>query len=142
LPDRQRKINNYLPIMLKDPDMRRAACAVEAVFRAATILDELPPACLEEVRDYCSNWNKGRKGTESEFKKVWVKMVTEHLADAKLAEKRLFYGLTGKVAGLEEHELRPERELRRTANRGDPGDPIHTTTCRKKMTSGAWPGKL
>jgi hypothetical protein len=92
-----REVHNDLPIALKDANMRRSACAVEAIFRSVNILDELPPARLEEIRDYSKDWTKGRKGSDSEFKKVWIKMVTEHLEDVKLMQRRLYYGITGRV---------------------------------------------
>jgi hypothetical protein len=118
-PDMAIEVHNYLPITLKDANMRRSACAVEAIFRAVTILDELPPECLEEIRDFCTDWNKGRQGVESEFKKAWIKMVVKHLNDAKLQERRLFYGITGRP------DTKPmsDYELKKTADRGDPGDP-------------------
>lgn len=71
----------HLSHALQNPDVRRSCYAVEAIFRAADTLDELPPACLEEVRDYCSAWNEGRKGSFSEFKRAWIEMVVERLND-------------------------------------------------------------
>jgi hypothetical protein len=55
---------------LKTPEIRRTCCAVEAILRAGDILDTEPPAVLEEIRDYCTAYNKGRKGTFSAFKHV------------------------------------------------------------------------
>jgi hypothetical protein len=105
------KVHAHLPDALQNPDIRRACCAVEAIFRAATILDELPPACLEEVRDYCETWNVDRKGTFSKFKHAWIDMVVEHLNDQRLRENRLYTALTGKDApGLDEHALPARRK--------------------------------
>ena len=56
----------YLAASLKEAEIRRTCCAVDAILRAGTILDELSPTSLEQVRDYCSEYNKGRKGTFSE----------------------------------------------------------------------------
>ena len=69
---------------------------VEHILRAAHILDDLPPSALEAIRDYCTDYSKGRKGTFSEFKQAWINMVIEHLNDARLRERRLYSGITGK----------------------------------------------
>ncbi len=69
---------------------------MEAILRAGTILDELSPTCLEQVRDYCTDYIKGRKDTFSEFKHAYINMVVEHPNDARLRERRLFSGITGK----------------------------------------------
>ena len=86
----------YLADSLKEAEIRRTCCAVDAILRAGTILDELSPTSLEQVRDYCSEYNKGGKGTFSEFKHAYINMVVEHLNDARMTEHRLFQGLTGK----------------------------------------------
>jgi hypothetical protein len=99
-------IHAKLPDAIGNPDTRRACCAVEAIFRAGTILDELPPAALEEIRDYCTAWNAGRKVSFSKFKHAWIDMVVEHLNDQRLRENRLYTAITGKdVPGLDENEL-------------------------------------
>jgi hypothetical protein len=85
----------HLPDSLRNHDIRRTCCAVEAILRAADMLDELPPECLEQIRDYC-NYNRGRKGTFSEFRHAWLNMVIEHLDDARLREHRLYTGITGR----------------------------------------------
>jgi phytoene/squalene synthetase len=85
----------HLKPALSTPEIRRAACAVEAIFRAADILDHEPPAVLEAVRDYCTDYNKGRKGTESEFKAAWIKLVVEHLESARQMERKFYTGITG-----------------------------------------------
>ena len=85
----------HLGTALKEAEIRRTCCAVEAILRAGTILDELSPTCLEQVRDYCSDYNKGRKGSFSEFKHAYIDMVVEHLNDARLRERRLFSAITG-----------------------------------------------
>jgi hypothetical protein len=85
------KVHAHLPDALQNPDLRRACRDAEAIFRAGNILDELPPACLEEVRDYCSTWNDGRKGSFSEFRHAWIDMVAERLNDQRLRENRLYH---------------------------------------------------
>src|SRR6266478_10019267 len=75
-----------------------ACCAVEAIFRAGTILDELSPAVLEQVRDYCTDWNKGRKGSFSEFKHAWIDLVADHLNEQRMTERRLYHGIMGPSA--------------------------------------------
>jgi len=69
---------------------------VEPILRAADILDNEPPAVLEQVRDYCTDYNKGRTGKFSEFKHAWIELVVDHLNDARMKERRLFHGITGK----------------------------------------------
>jgi hypothetical protein len=99
-------IKAHLPDALRNHDVRRSCCAVEAIFRAANTLDELPPECLEQIRDYCNAWNEGRRGHFSEFKHAYIDMVVEHLNDQRLCERRLYTGITGKEwPGLDEHEL-------------------------------------
>jgi hypothetical protein len=100
----------HLPPALKDYRMRRTIAAVDAILRAAEILDELHPACLETVRDYCQEINSGRNGAESD--RAWIAMVCEHLNDAKLRERRLFYGLTG---NNEEEDEGKEEESKKSA---------------------------
>jgi hypothetical protein len=97
----------HLAIALKEAEIRRTCCAVEAILRAGTILDELSPTCLEQVRDYCTDYIKGRRDSFSEFKHAYINMVIEHLDDARLRERRLFSGITGSStdATLAKHEL-------------------------------------
>jgi hypothetical protein len=89
-------IRAHLPYSLAHQEIRRACTVVEHILRAADILDELPPEALEAIRDFCTDYIKGRTGTFSEFKRAWIKMVCEHLDDARLRERRLFTGITGK----------------------------------------------
>jgi hypothetical protein len=58
-------------------------------------LDDLPPAALEQIRDYCTDYNEGCKDTFSDFKRAYIKMVCEHLNDARLREQRLFTAIRG-----------------------------------------------
>ena len=88
-------IRAHLRYSLAHPEIRRACTVVEHVLRAADILDELPPEALEAIRDHCTDYIKDRKDTFSEFKRAWIKMVCEHLDDARLRERRLFTGITG-----------------------------------------------
>jgi hypothetical protein len=58
------------------------------------------------VRDYCSEQTKGLKGAHSEFRQGWIKLVVDHLNDARTLERRLYYGITGRdVPSLGDHEL-------------------------------------
>jgi phytoene/squalene synthetase len=91
----QHSLRLHLGPALSTPEIRRACCAVEAILRAADILDNEPPAVLEKVRDFCTEYNKGRKGKFSEFKHAWIELVCEHLADARMRERRLYSGITG-----------------------------------------------
>ncbi len=86
----------HLSIALKTPEIRRACMAVERILSVGDMLDDLPPTALEQVRDYCTDYNKGRKGVASEFKHAWIELVADHLNDARLRERRLFHGITGK----------------------------------------------
>ena len=90
------KIKYIMDTALKTPEIRRACFAVERVLGAVDLLDNLPPNALEAVRDYCTDYIKGRKDTFSEFKHAYINMVVEHLNDARLRERRLFSGITGK----------------------------------------------
>jgi hypothetical protein len=85
----------HLATALKNHDMRRACTAVEHVLRAADILDELPPAALEAIRDYCDDYIKGRKGLFSDFKRAYIELVVDHLRNMRICERRLFHGITG-----------------------------------------------
>ena len=91
----QHSLRLYLGPALSTPEIRRACCAVEAILRAADILDNEPPVVLEQVRDFCTDYVKGRKDKFSDFKRAYIALVAEHLADAKLRERRLFHGITG-----------------------------------------------
>ena|SRR6266478_2774531 len=88
-------IRPHLKSALKTAEIRRACCAVEAILRAADILDNEPPVVLEEVRDYCTEYVKGRKGAFSEFKHAWINLVVEHLENARQMERSFYKGLTG-----------------------------------------------
>jgi hypothetical protein len=85
----------HLPGALRDRDIRRACIAVEHILGAAEILDDLPPAALEQIGD-CTDYNRGRKGTFSEFRPAGLNTVIEHLNDARLRERRLYTGITGR----------------------------------------------
>jgi hypothetical protein len=101
-----RHVKAHLPDSLKNNDIRRKCCAVETILRAADMLDERPPECLEQIRDYCNDVSAGQKGMFSEFKHAYIDMVVEHLNDQRPCEQRLYTGLTGKeLPGLDEHEL-------------------------------------
>jgi hypothetical protein len=60
-------IESHLSAAIRNHDIRGTRCAVEAILRAAEMLDELPPECIEQIRDYCNEYNIGGKGM-SEFK--------------------------------------------------------------------------
>jgi hypothetical protein len=84
-------IRVHLPTALRNEDIRHACCAVEAIFRAANLLDTLPPPALEQIRDYCSDSVKDRTGAFSAFKRAYINLVIEHLNDAEMRERRLFH---------------------------------------------------
>ena len=86
----------HLAVALKNHEIRRACTAVEHVLRAAEILDELSPAALEQIRDYCDDYIKGRRGVFSDFKRAYIQLVVDHLSDMRIRERRLFHGITGK----------------------------------------------
>jgi hypothetical protein len=85
----------HLSSALRDHDIRRACCAVEHIMRSAEILDDLPPVALEQIRDYCTDY-LGRGSRFSEFKHAYINMVCEHLNDARLRERTLYTGITGR----------------------------------------------
>ena len=85
----------YLAHALKEAEIRRACSAVEAILHAGSVLDELSPTALEQVRDYCTDYNKGRHGPFSDFKRKYIELVIDHLNDARLQERRLYHGVTG-----------------------------------------------
>ena len=93
----QRIIRLHLPTALKCADIRHACLAVERVVSTIDLLDSLSPAALECVRDYCTDYVKGRKGKFSEFKHAYIELVIDHLNDARLRERRLYTGITGKA---------------------------------------------
>jgi hypothetical protein len=99
----------HLAVALKSAEMRRACLAVERIVSCIDLLDQLSPAALEEVRDYCTDYNKGRKGKFSEFKRAFIAMVVDHLHDVRLQERRLFYGITGKEL-LDDRLVEQERD--------------------------------
>src|SRR5712672_3577173 len=92
------QVRSLLAPALKNHDIRRACCAVEAIKRSADILDQMPPEALEQNRDYCYEYSKGRKGkdTFSEFKHAYINMVVEHLDNARQMERMTYRGITGK----------------------------------------------
>ena len=65
--------------------------------RSADILDQMPPEALEQIRDYCSDYVKGRKAVDtfSAFKHSYLNMVIDHLASARRTERMAFRGITG-----------------------------------------------
>jgi hypothetical protein len=92
------QIENFrqpLSIALKNHDIRRACTAVEHIVRAAEILDDLPAAALEQIRDYCDDYIKGRTGAFSDFKRAYIELVVDHLNNMRVRERRLFQGITG-----------------------------------------------
>jgi hypothetical protein len=91
-----RNFRLHLANALKSHEIRRACTAVEHILHAADILDDLPVAALEEIRDYCDDYVKGRVGAYSEFKRAYIGLVVDHLSDMRLRERRLFQGITGK----------------------------------------------
>jgi hypothetical protein len=102
------KIKYIMDTALRTPEIRRACFAVERVLGAVDLLDNLPPNALEAVRDYCTDYIKGRTGTFSAFKHAWIDMVVDHLNDQRMTERRLFHGITGATTDttLEKHALK------------------------------------
>jgi hypothetical protein len=86
-----------LPDALKNHEIRRACHAVERVMGVGDVLDNLSPAALEMIRDYCTDYVKGHNGPMSDFKRAYISVVIEHLNDARLHERRLYYGITGEA---------------------------------------------
>ena len=91
------QVSSLLPSALKNHNIRRACCAVEAIYRSADILDQMPPTALEQIRDYCNDYLKGgQHDSFSEFKRAYIKMVIEHLDNARKTERLIFRGITGR----------------------------------------------
>jgi hypothetical protein len=91
----------HLRAALRQYEIRRTAWAVERILSAVDVLDEMPEACLEEVRDYCAEYAKGRHNHMSDFKRAWVVLVSDHLNDMRDRNRRLRRGVTG----VDEDEL-------------------------------------
>jgi hypothetical protein len=91
----EENFTRYLAVALEDHKMRRACTAVEHILCAAEILDDLPAAALELIRDHCDNYVKGRTGAFSDFKRAYIKLVVDHLNDKRVRERRLLQGITG-----------------------------------------------
>jgi hypothetical protein len=87
----------YLPSALQSVDIRHACLAVERVVSTVDLLDTLSPTALECVRDFCTEYNKGRTGKFSEFKRAWLALVVDHLNDVRLRECRLYCAITGEA---------------------------------------------
>ena len=85
----------HLKPALKSTEIRRACCAIGAIIRAADILDAEPPAVLEEVRDYCIDYIRGRRDWYSEFKRAYIKLVCDHLELSRQLERRFYGGVSG-----------------------------------------------
>jgi hypothetical protein len=76
--------------------------------RSADILDQMPPEALEQIRDYCSDYVKG-KDTFSEFKRAYINMVVEHLENARQMERMTYRGITGKDWPEDEVQEQPQQ---------------------------------
>jgi hypothetical protein len=63
---------------------------------AAEILDNLPAAALEQIRDYCDDYIKCRTDAFSDFKRAYIELVVDHLSDLRVRERQLLQGITGK----------------------------------------------
>ena len=97
----------HLAIALKNHEIRRACTAVEHILRASDILDNLSPTVLEQIRDYCGDYIKGRTGAFSAFKRAYIELVVDHLSDMRFRERRLFQGITGEDGQEENREREP-----------------------------------
>jgi hypothetical protein len=91
-PNEKRK---YLAAALREPEIRRACHLVERIITAGDILDHMSPTTLEVVRDYCAERTTGTTGASNEFRRAWIKLVVDHLNDARMLERRLCCGITG-----------------------------------------------
>lgn len=89
-------LRRHLAVALKNHEIRRACTAVEHIMRAGDLLDDLSPLALEQIRDYCDDYIKGRTGAFSDFKRAYIELVVEHLSNMRLRERRLIQGVTGK----------------------------------------------
>ena len=58
-------VSKHLPFALRNHDVRHACAAVDAILLAADTLDTLPPVALEQIRDFCADYTKGRKNVRS-----------------------------------------------------------------------------
>jgi hypothetical protein len=76
--------------------MRAACTGVEHIMRAGDLLGSLSPEALECVRDYCSEYNKDRKGPEHDFKAAWIDIVNAFLIERRKMERDLLTGITGR----------------------------------------------
>jgi hypothetical protein len=95
----EENVRRYLAIALKDHEMRRACTAVEHILCAADILDDLPAAALEQIRDYCDDYIKCRTGAFSDFKRAYIELVVCHLNDTRFRERQLTQAITGEDGG-------------------------------------------
>ena len=103
------QVRSLLPAALKNHDIRRACCAVDAITRSADILDQMPPVALEQIRDYCADYVKDRKDTFSEFKHAYLNMVVEHLETARQMERKFYGGITGENWPEDEVQEQPQQ---------------------------------
>jgi hypothetical protein len=103
------QVRSLLPAALKNHEIRRACTAVEHVIRAADILDQMSPAALEQIRDYCTDYIKGRRDTFSEFKHAYLNMVVEHLETARQMERKFYGGITGENWPEDEVQEQPQQ---------------------------------
>jgi hypothetical protein len=85
----------HLRAALREYPIRRTVWAVERIVSAIDVLDEMPEACLEEVRDYCAEYAKGHHDLMSDFKRAWVNLVSDHLNDMRERNRRLRSAITG-----------------------------------------------
>ena len=85
----------HLRTALRSYEIRRTTWAVERIMSAIDVLDEMPEAALEEVRDFCAEYAKGHHDHMSEFKRAWVNLVSDHLANMRMRNRRLRRGITG-----------------------------------------------
>jgi hypothetical protein len=107
-------LRTYLKVALQEPEIRRACRAVDRIITAGDLLDHMSPTALEVVKDYCTEQTRNEKGTYSEFRQAWIKLVVDHLNDAKTLERRLYHGLTGVPPPTDDGDMK-KHELKRTA---------------------------
>lgn len=95
----------HLRAALRQFEIRRTVWAVERIMSAIEVLDEMPEAALEEVRDFCAEYAKGRHDHLSDFKRAWIALVSDHLEAMRKRNQSLRRGITGLDESIDEGEV-------------------------------------
>lgn len=91
----RQQIENYLPLILRSQEVRKAVCALERMRSAVNLLHKLNPDTLRILRQYVIDECIPKKGAEHEFARGYLRLVEKEQADQKAAEKKLYRGITG-----------------------------------------------